>query len=157
MHVQQAIAALVPKLRNLRQLVIAAVNGPASGGGLALALASDIRIAAGSATFNAAFVRIGLSGCDIGVSWLPQLIGAGSSHELLLTGRLVDAAEARPDRPGHSRRPRRRDAGRGADHGSRDHGKQPDGRLDDQGGGLEPALGRQPPGRGSTWRTGPRS
>jgi enoyl-CoA hydratase len=95
MHVQQAIADLVPKLRNLRQPVIAAVNGPASGGGLALALASDIRIAAASATFNAAFVRIGLSGCDIGVSWLlPRLIGAGRSHELLLTGRLVDAAEA---------------------------------------------------------------
>jgi enoyl-CoA hydratase/carnithine racemase len=95
MHIQQAIAALVPKLRNLRQPVIAAVNGPASGGGLALALACDIRIAAASATFNAAFVRIGLSGCDIGVSWLlPRLIGAGRSHELLLTGRLVDAAEA---------------------------------------------------------------
>jgi enoyl-CoA hydratase len=95
MNVQQAIASLVPKLRHLRQPVIAAVNGPASGGGLALALASDIRIAAASATFNAAFVRIGLSGCDIGVSWLlPRLIGAGRSHELLLTGRLVDAAEA---------------------------------------------------------------
>jgi enoyl-CoA hydratase len=95
MHIQQAIAALVPKLRGLPQPVIAAVNGPASGGGLALALACDIRIAAPSATFNAAFVRIGLSGCDIGVSWLlPRLIGAGRSHELLLTGRLVDAAEA---------------------------------------------------------------
>lgn len=95
MHVQQAIASLVPKLRNLRQPVIAAVNGAASGGGLALALAADIRIAAASAKFNAAFVRIGLSGCDIGVSWLlPRLIGAGRSHELLLTGRLVDAAEA---------------------------------------------------------------
>jgi enoyl-CoA hydratase len=95
MHVQQAIASLVPKLRNLPQPVIAAVNGPASGGGFALALAADIRIAAASAKFNAAFVRIGLSGCDIGVSWLlPRLIGAGRSHELLLTGRLVDAAEA---------------------------------------------------------------
>jgi enoyl-CoA hydratase len=95
MHVQQAIASLVPKLRSLRQPVIAAVNGPASGGGFALALACDIRIAAASARFNAAFVRIGLSGCDIGVSWLlPRLIGAGRSHELLLTGRLVDAAEA---------------------------------------------------------------
>ena len=95
MGVRQAIAALVPKLGNLRQPVIAAVDGPASGGGLALALASDIRIAAACATFNAAFVRIGLSGCDIGVSWLlPRLIGAGRSHELLLTGWLVDAVEA---------------------------------------------------------------
>ena len=93
MHVRQAIAALVPKLGNLRQPVIAAVNGPASGGGLALA--SDIRIAAASASFNAAFVRIGLSGCDIGVSWLlPQLIGAGRSHELLLTGRLRPTGSA---------------------------------------------------------------
>ncbi|ACY97937.1 enoyl-CoA hydratase/isomerase family protein [Thermomonospora curvata] len=95
LHVQQAIAALVPKLRNLRQPVIAAVNGPAAGGGFALALACDVRIAAASAKFNAAFVRIGLSGCDIGVSWLlPRLIGAGRSHELLLTGRFVEAEEA---------------------------------------------------------------
>ncbi|MDT3440756.1 MULTISPECIES: enoyl-CoA hydratase/isomerase family protein [unclassified Pseudofrankia] len=95
MRVQQAIASLVPKLRNLRQPVIAAINGPASGGGFALALASDVRVAATSARFNAAFVRVGLSGCDIGVSWLlPRLIGASRSHELLLTGRLVDADEA---------------------------------------------------------------
>jgi enoyl-CoA hydratase len=95
MHVQQAIASLVPKLRNLRQPVISAVNGPASGGGFALALASDVRVASATAKFNAAFVRIGLSGCDIGVSWLlPRLIGAGLSHELLLTGRFVQAEEA---------------------------------------------------------------
>ncbi|GAA0962970.1 enoyl-CoA hydratase/isomerase family protein [Actinocorallia libanotica] len=95
MHVQQAIASLVPKLRNLRQPVISAVNGPASGGGFALALASDVRVASTTAKFNAAFVRIGLSGCDIGVSWLlPRLIGAGLSHELLLTGRFVEAEEA---------------------------------------------------------------
>ena len=95
LHVQQAIAALVPKIRNLRQPVIAAVNGAASGGGFALALASDIRVASATARFNAAFVKIGLSGCDIGVSWLlPRLIGAGPSHELLLTGRFVEAEEA---------------------------------------------------------------
>ncbi|ROO86305.1 enoyl-CoA hydratase [Actinocorallia herbida] len=95
LHVQQAIAALVPKLRNLRQPVVSAVNGPASGGGFALALASDVRVGAASARFNAAFVRIGLSGCDIGVSWLlPRLVGAGISHELLLTGRFVEAEEA---------------------------------------------------------------
>ncbi len=92
---QQHIASLVPKLRNLRQPVIAAVNGPAAGGGFALALASDVRLASPEARFNVAFVRIGLSGCDIGVSWLlPRLIGASRAFELLLTGRVIDAAEA---------------------------------------------------------------
>src|SRR5688572_11559544 len=92
---QQHIARLVPHLRSLRQPVIAAVNGPAAGGGLALALASDVRVAAASARFNVAFVRIGLSGCDIGVSWLlPRLVGAGKAFELMLTGRIFDADEA---------------------------------------------------------------
>src|SRR3954447_24215657 len=95
MTTQQHIAALVPKLRGLRQPVIAAVNGPAAGGGFALALASDVRIAAASAKFNVAFVRIGLSGCDIGVSWmLPRLVGASRAFELMLTGRIIDAPEA---------------------------------------------------------------
>jgi enoyl-CoA hydratase len=93
--VQQAIAALVPSMRGMRQPIIAAVNGAASGGGLALTLASDVRIAAASARFNVAFVRIGLSGCDIGVSWLlPRLIGASRAYELMLTGRFLPAAEA---------------------------------------------------------------
>lgn len=92
---QQHIAALIPQLRALRVPVIAAVNGPAAGGGLALALGSDIRIAGASARFNVAFVRIGLSGCDIGVSWLlPRLIGASRAWELMLTGRIIDATEA---------------------------------------------------------------
>jgi enoyl-CoA hydratase len=92
---QTHIAALVPRLRSLPQPVIAAVNGPAAGGGLALALASDIRIASTAARFNVAFVRIGLSGCDIGVSWLlPRLIGASRAWELMLTGRIIEAEEA---------------------------------------------------------------
>ncbi|HZT65523.1 MAG TPA: enoyl-CoA hydratase-related protein [Acidimicrobiales bacterium] len=95
MRSQQHIARLVPRLRAMPQPVIAAVNGPAAGGGLALALASDIRIAAASARFNVAFVRIGLSGCDIGVSWLlPRLIGASKAFELMLTGRIIDSEEA---------------------------------------------------------------
>lgn len=95
MATQQHIASLVPKLRGLRQPVIAAVNGAASGGGFALALAADVRIATPAARFNVAFVRIGLSGCDIGVSWLlPRLIGASRAFELLLTGRMVEAEEA---------------------------------------------------------------
>jgi enoyl-CoA hydratase len=93
--VQQSIASLVPKMRSLRPVIISAVNGAASGGGLALSLASDIRIAASGARFNVAFVRVGLSGCDIGTSWLlPRLIGASRAYELMLTGRFVDAAEA---------------------------------------------------------------
>jgi enoyl-CoA hydratase len=93
--VQQQIAALIPKLRRLRQPVIAAVNGAASGGGFALVLGSDIRLASTAAKFNAAFVRIGLSACDIGTSWLlPRLVGAAHAQELMLTGRIFDAGEA---------------------------------------------------------------
>jgi enoyl-CoA hydratase len=92
---QQHIARLIPLMREMPQPVIAAVNGPAAGGGLALALASDIRIAGSSARFNVAFVRIGLSGCDIGVSWLlPRLVGAARAFEMMLTGRIIDAHEA---------------------------------------------------------------
>jgi enoyl-CoA hydratase len=92
---QTHIASLVPRLRSLPQPVIAAVNGAAAGGGLALALASDVRIAGASARFNVAFVRLGISGCDIGVSWLlPRLIGASRAWELMLTGRIIHADEA---------------------------------------------------------------
>jgi enoyl-CoA hydratase len=92
---QQHIAALIPHLRRVPQPIIAAVNGPAAGGGFALVLGSDVRLAASTARFNAAFVRIGLSACDIGTSWLlPRLVGAGRAHELMLTGRIFDAEEA---------------------------------------------------------------
>lgn len=93
--VQKHIASLIPALRSLPQPVIAAVNGPAAGGGFALVLGSDIRLAARSAKFNAAFIRIGLSACDIGTSWLlPRLVGVARAQELMLTGRVFDAAEA---------------------------------------------------------------
>jgi enoyl-CoA hydratase len=95
MRVQQYIAQLIPRLRAQPQPVIAAVNGAASGGGLALALGADIRIAAASARFNVAFIKMGLSACDIGTSWmLPRLVGASRAYELMLTGRFADAAEA---------------------------------------------------------------
>lgn len=95
MGIQQKITGLVPRLQRLKVPVIAAVNGPAAGGGFALVLASDIRIAARSARFNVAFIRIGISACDIGTSWLlPRLVGAARAHELMLTGRIFDAAEA---------------------------------------------------------------
>jgi len=92
---QEAFASLVTKLRALRVPVIAAVNGPANGAGLGLALAAEVRYAGASAKFNAAFVKVGMSGCDIGVSWLlPRCVGLSHSFELMLTGRMVDADEA---------------------------------------------------------------
>jgi enoyl-CoA hydratase len=95
MRVQEHGADAIAALKSLPKAVIAAVNGPASGGGLALALAADVRIAAPEASFNVAFVRIGLSGCDVGVSWLlPRVVGFGHASELMLTGRLIDAVEA---------------------------------------------------------------
>jgi enoyl-CoA hydratase len=92
---QERVAALAIALRALPQPVIAAVNGPASGGGMAIALAADIRVCSTLARFNAAFVRIGLSGGDVGVSYLlPRIVGSGIAAELLLTGRPVEAEEA---------------------------------------------------------------
>ena len=92
---QQHWAGAFVKLHELPQPVIAAVNGAAAGGGLGLALAADIRLAAPEARFNAAFVRIGLSAGDVGVSWsLPRVVGLGHAAEIMLTGRFVGAQEA---------------------------------------------------------------
>src|SRR5438552_2200978 len=92
---QQHMSTLILALRALPQPVIAAVNGPAAGFGLALALGCDIRYAAPEAVFRAAFINIGVSNCDMATSWLlPRLIGASRSHELMLTGRRVGAEEA---------------------------------------------------------------
>jgi len=92
---QEHMSRLILELRALPQPVIAAVNGPAAGFGLALALGCDIRYAAPEAVFRAAFINIGVSNCDMGTSWLlPRLIGASRSHEMMLTGRRVDAEEA---------------------------------------------------------------
>jgi enoyl-CoA hydratase/carnithine racemase len=92
---QEHMASLFEKIHRLRQPVIAAVNGPAHGGGFALALACDIRYAARSASFGAVFIKRGVSACDMGTSYhLPRLVGASRSAELLLTGRVFDAGEA---------------------------------------------------------------
>ena len=95
MRMQRRIADLVMMMRRAPQPFIACVHGAASGGGFALALAADVRIAGESARMNAAFIRIGLSACDIGVSYfLPRLVGASLASELLLTGRFIDAKRA---------------------------------------------------------------
>jgi enoyl-CoA hydratase/carnithine racemase len=95
MRWQERIADLTAKIHRLRQPVIAAVNGPAYGGGMGIALACDIRIASESARFCTQFIKLGLGGCDIGVSYtLPRIVGAGPAFDLILTARAVDADEA---------------------------------------------------------------
>jgi enoyl-CoA hydratase/carnithine racemase len=95
LRTQRHIATLMQRIRRLPQPVVAQVNGPAAGGGLALVLAADLRIAATEAVFAVSFLRVGFSGCDMGTSWvLPRLVGAGRAHELMMTARRFDAGEA---------------------------------------------------------------
>jgi enoyl-CoA hydratase len=95
MRGQESWADATAGFHRLAKPVIAAVNGAAAGAGFSLALAADIRLAAPGARFNAAFVRIGLSGGDCGSSYfLPRVVGAGRAAEILLTGRFVAAQEA---------------------------------------------------------------
>ena len=92
---QRRISEIVMRMRRCGQPIISLVHGPACGGGFALALASDIRIAGESVRMNAAFIRIGLSACDIGVSYfLPRLVGTSVASELMLTGRFITAGRA---------------------------------------------------------------
>jgi enoyl-CoA hydratase len=91
----EIVAGLVPALRRLPQPVIAAVNGPAYGGGLCLALGADLRLAGTSATFRNAGINNGLTGTELGISWLlPRAIGAAHAWDVILTGRELGAAEA---------------------------------------------------------------
>lgn len=94
-RMQQRFAGLSVRLREIPQPVIVAIQGAAAGGGFAMACASDIRIADETARFNAAFVKVGLSAGDMGVTWfLPRIVGASAAAELLYTGRFVEAGEA---------------------------------------------------------------
>jgi enoyl-CoA hydratase len=86
---------LVPVLRGLRQPVVAAVNGPAYGGGMCLAMGCDLRFAGPAATFNATGIVNGLTSTEMAAAWLlPRQIGATFANDLLLTGRVVGAEEA---------------------------------------------------------------
>ena len=93
--VQERYANLILGLRRIPQPVIAAVNGAAAGGGFSMVLASDIRVATPEASFIASFANIGLTGGELGSSYLlPRLIGVARASEILLTGRKVRVEEA---------------------------------------------------------------
>lgn len=90
------LAEVVTKMRRCPQPIIAAVNGPATGGGLSIALAADIRIGTPQARFACSFVNVGGSGCDVGSSYhLPKVVRPAHAADLIYSGRLVDAAEAK--------------------------------------------------------------
>jgi enoyl-CoA hydratase/carnithine racemase len=95
LSLQLAIVSVIEKIHESPKPFIAAVNGAAVGGGFALALACDIRVASDTAKFGSVFIKVGASNTDIGISYLlPRIVGAGRSAELLLTGRVFGAAEA---------------------------------------------------------------
>ena len=89
---QGYLAEVYIRMRRCPQPIISLVQGAACGGGFAFALASDIRVAGESAKMNAAFIRVGLSACDMGASYfLPRLVGTSVASELMLTGRFIHA------------------------------------------------------------------
>jgi enoyl-CoA hydratase/carnithine racemase len=95
MTVQRDIRDIMVAMRRAPQPIVSLVHGAAAGGGFVFALASDIRIAAENARMNAAFIKIGLGGCDVGASYLlPRLIGASAAAELLFTGLDISASRA---------------------------------------------------------------
>ena len=92
---QRMIAAVMQAMRKCPQPVIACAQGPACGGGFSLLLASDVRYGAPDLRMNAAYIKIGLGGCDMGASYfLPRLIGSSVASEYLLTGKFMSADKA---------------------------------------------------------------
>ena len=86
---------LIRAMRALPRPIVASLNGTVAGAGAALALASDFRVAAQTARIAFLFVKVGLSGADMGAAHLlPRMVGLGRATELLMTGDFIEAAEA---------------------------------------------------------------
>ena len=94
-HIQKKYARMIQRLRSIPQPVIAAVNGPAAGGGFTMVLASDLVYAAPRASFIASFLNLGLSGGELGTTFfLPKKVGSSIAAEIIMTGRKITAEEA---------------------------------------------------------------
>ena len=96
LRMQQRYSRIIQLMRSCPQPIIALVHGAACGAGFSLVLASDVRFASPRAKMNAAYLRVGVGGCDMGSGYLlPRLVGLSIASELLLTGRFIDADRAR--------------------------------------------------------------
>jgi enoyl-CoA hydratase len=95
MKLQKVYSRLIVEMRQIPQPIISAVNGAAAGGGMCIAMASDVIVASPKAAFTPSFINIGLSGGELGTTYfLPKAVGSARAADILLTGRTVDAAEA---------------------------------------------------------------
>lgn len=91
----RATGDLILSMLHCRRPIVGALNGLVAGAGAVIACACDVRIAAASAKIAFLFTKVGLSGADMGVSWLlPRLVGLGRAMELLMTGDFLSAEEA---------------------------------------------------------------
>ena len=92
---QEYLASLVIDIHECEKPVVAAIQGHCYGIGLSIAAAADVRICASSAKFCAAYIKTGLSACDMGSSYLlPKLMGLSIATEFMMTGRVMLADEA---------------------------------------------------------------
>lgn len=95
LRLQQAAVRGLLSPRRCATPVVAAMNGIVVGGALALALACDLRVCSSDATIVPGFQKLGLTGTDVGVSWLlPRVVGVSTAFDLMLTSRRLDAASA---------------------------------------------------------------
>ena len=93
---QKRYSGLIRLMRQCPQPIIGLIHGPACGAGFSIALACDVRYAAPDARMNAAYLRVGLGGCDMGSGYLlPRLVGVSIASEFLMSGRFIDADRAK--------------------------------------------------------------
>ncbi|MEQ8230301.1 MAG: enoyl-CoA hydratase/isomerase family protein [Gammaproteobacteria bacterium] len=95
MRVQQQVSQVFIRMRRCPQPIVCLAHGATTGGGFAFALASDVRIVTPDTRMNVAMIKVGMSGCDVGISYfLPRAVGQSVAAELMMTGRFLDAARA---------------------------------------------------------------
>lgn len=95
MRAQRRASDIIIRMRRCPQPIISLVHGAATGGGFALALAADVRFVTPDVRMNVAMAKVGLTGCDVGISYfLPRMVGPSVAAELMMSGRFIGAERA---------------------------------------------------------------